>query len=104
MPRAADPNAVYREVAAGIRRRIRSGDYRPGQALPTSRVLACMWGTSVFTIQKAINILAAEGLIIAKPRSMRVVAASAGPPPVPACAKCGPARLNEAPAFILEGD
>src|SRR5690348_5038015 len=61
------------QVARNIRTAIEAGTLRNGQVLPSTRELAEEWQVSVFTINAAMKILADEGLVINKSRSMRVV-------------------------------
>jgi DNA-binding transcriptional regulator YhcF (GntR family) len=46
---------------------------RHGQRLPSSRDLAKEWGVSVFTINEAMDLLGAEGLVVSKARAARTV-------------------------------
>ncbi|MFC9250620.1 GntR family transcriptional regulator [Amycolatopsis thailandensis] len=68
-----DPGGLQRgtgimEVARTFRTDIESGRYRHEEKLPTQRVLAEQFGTSNATISRALDALAAEGLVIARPR------------------------------------
>ncbi|WP_236704067.1 GntR family transcriptional regulator [Lentzea aerocolonigenes] len=60
-------------MARNIRNQIAAGLLRDGQALPSTRALGKEWGVSVFTINKAMELLIEEGLVISKERSGRVV-------------------------------
>jgi predicted kinase len=60
-------------VARNFRNKIQAGALRHGEVLPSTRDLADEWGVSVFTITEAMQALAAEGLIVSKSRSNRVV-------------------------------
>lgn len=70
-------------VARHIRADIEAGKLRDGQQLPSSRELSKEWGVSVATITRAMNKLAAEGLIINRARSSRVVNYPAPPSEAP---------------------
>lgn len=72
-PRVTKPEAGYQQVARNIRNQIAAGLLRDGQALPSTRDLGEEWGVSVFTINKAMELLIKEGLVISKERSGRVV-------------------------------
>ncbi|MCP2247731.1 Transcriptional regulators [Lentzea aerocolonigenes] len=72
-PRVARAEAGYQQVARNIRNQIAAGLLRDGQALPSTRALGKEWGVSVFTINKAMELLIEEGLVISKERSGRVV-------------------------------
>ena len=56
------PTAPYRQIAAVLRGRIQSGDYRPGQRLPSITTLMQEYGVAHLTANKALRLLAAEGL------------------------------------------
>ncbi|WP_018683682.1 GntR family transcriptional regulator [Actinokineospora enzanensis] len=64
-------------MARNIRNDIEAGRLRDGQPLPSTRELAAQWGVSVFTIDSAMKILIADGLVESKPRAGRVVTAPA---------------------------
>ena len=64
---------MYERVARTIRADIHSGRLRHGQVLPSTRELATEWGTSVHTISEAMRLLMADGLVVSKSRSQRVV-------------------------------
>lgn len=55
------------EIADRIKRRIVTGDLRPGQRLPSVRKLAGLYRVSVPTMESALHALAALGLIRARP-------------------------------------
>lgn len=56
-----------RQIAADIRGKIESGEYDPGVALPSIVALADQYQVATGTIQKALRILKAEGLIESEP-------------------------------------
>jgi DNA-binding transcriptional regulator YhcF (GntR family)/predicted kinase len=62
-------------IVRDVRNQIAAGELRDGEALPSTRALAEHFGVSVFTINEAMGILAAEGLIENKSRSRRTVRA-----------------------------
>ncbi|MBO4271283.1 TetR/AcrR family transcriptional regulator C-terminal domain-containing protein [Microbispora triticiradicis] len=76
MQPSAEP--PYRRIAGDIRRRIESGELRPGDRMPSTRRLAAEWGVALATATKAMTALRQEGLVHAQPRVGTVVA-----PPVP---------------------
>ena len=53
----------YVRVAQTIRDRIASGFYKPGEALPTKRQLAVEFGVGTSSIDTAMVLLRAEGLV-----------------------------------------
>lgn len=60
-PDSATP--VYIQLADILRRRIEDGTYPPDRALPSIRTLQQTHGIADGTIQKALTILKAEGLV-----------------------------------------
>lgn len=59
----------HRQIAAEIRAAVTSGEYQPGDMLPTAAEFATRYGASEATVQRAFDQLRSEGLI--KPRSGR---------------------------------
>ena len=59
--------AVYLRIASDLRRAIRRREYRPGDRIPSRNDLAKRYGTSDGPPLRAVQILAAEGLIRPKP-------------------------------------
>ena len=57
------PRSEYRQTADVIRRRIESGDYSRGHTLPREDLLAAELGVNRATVNRALRILAAEGLV-----------------------------------------
>jgi len=64
---------LQEQVARNLRNAIEAGVLRDGEVLPSTRELAAQWDVSVFTINEAMKLLAADGLVVSKSRSMRVV-------------------------------
>lgn len=87
--------ALHLQVARNIRNEIEAGELRDGDVLPSTRELATRWSVSVFTINEAMKLLAAEGLVESKSRSKRVIRTSTG-------AQRHELRLNK-PRVILIG-
>ncbi len=54
---------LYRQIHAAIAARIRSGELRSGERLPSVRSLARRLGISLITVVQAYDALAAEGLV-----------------------------------------
>lgn len=54
----------YRKIAADLRARIASGEYPPGERLPTYAELADLYSSSVSTVQRAVMLLQIEGVIV----------------------------------------
>jgi DNA-binding GntR family transcriptional regulator len=65
MPRAAVP--PYRAVSVALRERIDSGEWLPGEQLPTVRQLAETYDVSVTTVRRALALLAHDGLVTVTP-------------------------------------
>lgn len=59
----------HRQIAAELRARIRRGDYGPGERLPSIPAIAEMFGVAKQTVQRAIDQLRLEGVLITKPGS-----------------------------------
>ena len=55
---------VYRQLAAILRARIRSGHYEPGRAVPSEKQCEQEWGVARGTCRKAIALLRDEGLVV----------------------------------------
>jgi DNA-binding GntR family transcriptional regulator len=61
MPRRYEQ--TYRFVNARLRERIDQGEWLPGEALPSMRKLAEEYTVSLDTVQKAVGLLADDGLV-----------------------------------------
>jgi len=57
------PRARYRQVADELRKAIKRGDYPPGSALPSQPDLAKQYGLNQTSINRAIALLRADGLV-----------------------------------------
>ena len=60
---------LYEQLYTALADEIRTGQRAPGQALPGRRTMAAQLGVSVNTVDAAYQMLAAEGLAEARPRS-----------------------------------
>ncbi|CAM3113367.1 GntR family transcriptional regulator [Leuconostoc rapi] len=56
--------SLYQQIAKKIRQKIENGDYQPGEALPRQAELANEFNTSRVTIQKSLDMLFNDNLII----------------------------------------
>lgn len=56
----------YREIAASLREQITSGELARGDKLPSNRDLMETHGAALATVQKAVSLLASEGLVVAR--------------------------------------
>lgn len=58
-----DPRQPYVQIADGLREAMRTGEYAPGEKLPTTRELMDEYGVASTTAQRALSVLRAEGLV-----------------------------------------
>ncbi|MCI8338103.1 MAG: GntR family transcriptional regulator [Lachnospiraceae bacterium] len=70
----SDDVPLYQQIMDGIKQRIATGDWVPGQKLPSVRELAVEAGVNPNTMQKALAELEREGLLYAKRTAGRFVA------------------------------
>jgi GntR family transcriptional regulator len=59
----------HRQIAAQLKARIRRGDWAPGERLPSIPAMAEMFGVAKQTVQRAVDQLRVEGVLITKPGS-----------------------------------
>jgi GntR family transcriptional regulator len=59
----------HRQIAAALRQRLRAGEWPPGQRLPSIPSLATEYGVAKQTVQRTIDQLRVEGLLITRPGS-----------------------------------
>jgi DNA-binding LacI/PurR family transcriptional regulator len=71
---------VAQELAEELRKKITAGGVRAGAFLPSVRELMREHGSASLTVQKALKILEAEGLVLAEPRQGYRVLARANEP------------------------
>ncbi|MFE2373422.1 TetR/AcrR family transcriptional regulator C-terminal domain-containing protein [Streptomyces sp. NPDC059398] len=69
----------YLRAAAGIRRRIESGELAPGDRVPSTRAIVRECGVAMATATKALAVLRQEGLVRAVPGVGTVVAGHPAP-------------------------
>lgn len=55
---------LYKTVKRKITDSMRSGEWKPGEAIPSERVLSDRFGVSIGTVRKAVDELTAENLLI----------------------------------------
>jgi len=58
---------AYQQVADDLRSKIQSGEYAPGQRLPSHRDLAETYDVAAGTARKALRVLRDEGLAVMTP-------------------------------------
>lgn len=66
---APDKRPLHERIATDLRRQILAGDRAPGSNLPTTKELKDQFDASNATIQKALGMLKAEGLVVGRPGS-----------------------------------
>lgn len=59
----------HRQIAAQIRAQVRRGDWGPGERLPSIPAIAASYGVAKQTVQRAVDQLRVEGVLITKPGS-----------------------------------
>ena len=69
----------YARIVAELRRRIASGELRPGDRVPSTRQLTQEWGVAMATATKALSTLRQEGLVRAV-QGVGTVVADGRPP------------------------
>lgn len=73
----AKGQSAHEEIAAGIRKRILSGDLAPGdRAVPSLDAAADEHHVAIGTVREALRLLAGEGLVVTRPGIGSFVAAS----------------------------
>lgn len=65
---------LHRRIGADIERRILSGDWAPGDRVPTEAELMADYGCARMTVSRALSDLAARGLVVRRRRAGTVVA------------------------------
>jgi molybdate-binding protein/DNA-binding transcriptional regulator YhcF (GntR family) len=98
-----EETVLYHKIADAIRKEIITGQYKPGDRLPSVRKLCEVWRCTPGTIQRAYNELAREGLLISRAgRGTQV----AGPVPQAQVQAMGTLRranlVNRMEATLLE--
>ena len=59
----------HRQIAAQLRERIRRGDWKAGERLPSIPAMAEIFGVAKQTVQRTVDQLRVEGVLITKPGS-----------------------------------
>lgn len=62
----ADPRPMYLQIIEQVRRRIATEDWKPGQKIPSIRVLAAATRVSVITIKRAYLELERDGVVVTR--------------------------------------
>ncbi|MEV4706619.1 GntR family transcriptional regulator [Actinoplanes sp. NPDC049316] len=70
---------AYHAIAAAIRGRIENGEFPPGSLLPSESALCGEYGVARNTLRRALDVLAADGLLSSSPgRGRQVVGQTEG--------------------------
>ncbi|WP_153108882.1 GntR family transcriptional regulator [Propionivibrio limicola] len=72
-------NPLYRQVIGLVMRSLESGEWKPGEVIPSETLLAARYGVSQGTVRKAIDELAAEHLLVRRQGKGTFVATHADP-------------------------
>ena len=91
-------NKKYLALYTSLREKIRRGEYRPGERLPSRRVTADRSGYSLITVERAYRMLEEEGFVEARERCGYFVLPPDGPCPGGGTEKAFPASCAHAPA------
>jgi GntR family transcriptional regulator len=59
----------HRQIATQLRDRVRRGEWQPGERLPSIPAIAELFGVAKQTVQRAVDQLRVEGVLITKPGS-----------------------------------
>src|SRR4051794_14245119 len=64
---------AYRDITESLRARIAGGEFAPGALLPSESALCAEYAVARNTVRRALDLLAADGLIDTRPGHGRVV-------------------------------
>ena len=70
----------YREIADRLEQSLRSGAYKPGQRLPSVRILCRNWQASITTVVTAYHLLERRGLVETRAQSGHYALPPSSPP------------------------
>jgi GntR family transcriptional regulator len=71
-----DPRPAYVQIADDLREAIQAGRFKPGERLPSGKELATSYGVALQTLQNALEVLKAEGIVVTYPPRGTFVRAS----------------------------
>lgn len=77
---AAQADPPYRRIATEIRRRITTGQLRPGERVPSARQITHDWGVAIATATRVLSALRQDGLVRVVPGVGTVVDTYESPP------------------------
>ncbi|WP_156725754.1 GntR family transcriptional regulator [Streptomyces apocyni] len=69
-----DPTPIYKQVARVIRERIKSGELRPRDPIPSESKMVADYGVARDTARQAVALLRSEGWVITLPQRGSFVA------------------------------
>lgn len=61
-----DPTTTYERIAADLAERVRTGEFGPGDLLPSEAILVEQYGVSRNTARRAYRVLADYGLVVVR--------------------------------------
>jgi len=79
---ARAPTPLYHQIYVILRDKIANGTYGTGARIPGEQQLACAFGVSRITAKRAVDELAADGLVVRRRGSGTTVISRFRPPPV----------------------
>jgi GntR family transcriptional regulator len=79
VPASPTFSPLYRQIKSLMLHALESGEWRPGQAIPSEQELAVRFGVSQGTVRKAIDEMAAENLLVRKQGKGTFVASHCDP-------------------------
>jgi AcrR family transcriptional regulator len=82
------------EIVASIRRRIASGELKPGDRVPSTRQITRQWGVAMATATRVLTMLRQEGLVVVRPGIGTVVATEPSPMVVTPRARVTPPEVT----------
>ncbi|MCI0518682.1 MAG: GntR family transcriptional regulator [Chloroflexi bacterium] len=91
---------LYRQIAEALRQQILHGELLPGARLPTLRAMTARWGCTQGTVQRAYQLLVAQGLVTSRAGQGTRVASH--PPLAEAAPLRRAALVHRAEAYLLE--
>jgi DNA-binding GntR family transcriptional regulator len=63
-----DPTPLYVQVADAVAARIKAGELKPGQPIPSEKTLQQDYGVARGTVRQAVAVLRDRGLVITVPQ------------------------------------